>query len=164
MCEQCLTNPIYFGEPLPGLYLARARRDGNDWKKREWGLIEINDPSFVWTSTPTVNPCFGMDLDEIEAYVEAHPGMSEDEENRAYGIGGVPMDFIDQFSLMDPEFGHFIVGEAIKVGFRPKIDTFVYWFYDYLGKWILEHDGESGDDPLPHLDDYSPTDYTIGKE
>ena len=46
MCEQCLTWPVSFGEPLEGYFLMRARRDGNDWKKGEWGYIEQLDAAY----------------------------------------------------------------------------------------------------------------------
>lgn len=53
MCDQCLVNPIYFGQPLVGFTLARARRDGcEDWKKGEWGLIEVNDPTYYNSKIP----------------------------------------------------------------------------------------------------------------
>jgi hypothetical protein len=55
MCEQCLCNPIYFGQPFEGFTLARARVHGNDWKKGQWALIECNDPTFVWYDTPVID-------------------------------------------------------------------------------------------------------------
>ena len=45
MCEQCLVNPLYFGEVLPGWYLIRARRDGDIMKVGDWGMIQCNDPT-----------------------------------------------------------------------------------------------------------------------
>lgn len=54
MCEQCLVNPISFGSPLEGYTLMRARRTGNDWAKGEWALIECNDPTFTWWTTPVL--------------------------------------------------------------------------------------------------------------
>ena len=42
MCEQCLVNPLYFGEVLPGWYLIRARRDGNDPATEEDSFPEID--------------------------------------------------------------------------------------------------------------------------
>jgi len=52
MCEQCLVNPLYYGEVFKDWHLIRARRKGSYMEVGEWGLVKINDPSWVWKSDP----------------------------------------------------------------------------------------------------------------
>ena len=53
MCLQCLTDPYYYGEVFPGWSLMRARRQYfTEMKIKEWGLIECNDPTFYFMTTP----------------------------------------------------------------------------------------------------------------
>jgi hypothetical protein len=58
MCDQCLCNPIYFNQPIKGFTLARARKSGIDWKKGQWALIECNDPTYTWYTTPVIGKDF----------------------------------------------------------------------------------------------------------
>lgn len=135
MCDQCLANPIYFGEPLPGIILARARRDCEGWKQREWGLIWVNDPTFIWTSTP--------------AY----------EEERLFA----PEDF--QQALVDHAQTGWRLGEACRAkGWDPNQDSLSAWLFNYLGKFIETAETQTYDDPFPHLEELNPSDLSIGKQ
>lgn len=54
MCLQCTSACIYLGKPLEGFILARSRRTdhGGEWPVGFWGLIQSNDPTFIWEATP----------------------------------------------------------------------------------------------------------------
>jgi hypothetical protein len=48
----------------------RARRSGGDWLKGEWALIECNDPTFTWWTTPV----FGVEsTDEFHETFNCDP-------------------------------------------------------------------------------------------
>jgi hypothetical protein len=58
MCSQCLTKSVSYGEILPSeasyrWFLHKATKDeyaGEEdcWKAGQWGLIQVNDPSFIY--------------------------------------------------------------------------------------------------------------------
>ncbi len=157
MCEQCLVNPVYFGEPLPGFFLARARRDGNDWKKGDWGLIQCNDPTFYWTQTPTSNPTFGMNDTELDKFMSYD--LTDDQKARIYH-SNISDEFYNAF-YCDPQTGHDLVEAAKQVGYESR--SFIPWLFDYLGYWIEKTEGETDKDPFPEREKFAPTDYSIYK-
>ena len=134
MCDQCNANPLSYGEVIPGWTLMRARQDGIEWKKDEWGLVWSNDPTFTWTSTPTPCPLFNMPEEEDQtAWFEAQPdGSPEVERAMAY----TPDDFQDAFKV-DPALGYDLVVAAMTKGYDP-VDggDFHGWFFDYLGEHL----------------------------
>ena len=50
MCEQCLVNPLFYGEVIPGWYLIKARRESSSMRVGDWGLLRINNPDFIWST------------------------------------------------------------------------------------------------------------------
>lgn len=139
MCEQCLTNAISFGEVLPGYFLMRARRNGIDWKQGEWGLVEANDPTFTWVSTPTTANC-----DDVI---------------------GPPDDFYEAFDCT-PREGYALTMAAIQKGYDPKETSFQNWFFKYLERYLATAEIIDQDDPdqFPDREKTYPTDYSIGKD
>ena len=136
MCEQCLVNPVYFGEVLPGYNLARARRDGNDWKKGEWGLIECNDPTYRWTSVPK----------ETEWYMD------------------IPDDFIEGITANQPAFFTYkLVKTAIEAGYTED-ENFELWLFNHIAKFLETAEGTTDEDPFPSREEFAPTDYSIYKD
>ena len=153
MCEQCNVNPLYFDDVLPGWTLIRARRQGYDMKVGQWGLLTMNSPDFIWTSTPKPDPTWGMSEEEEDKYNKEHPGES----------GCLPEDFTDAFINLDNVFQ---LGQAcIKAGFDPNGEIKLsYWLWNYLGCWIRDNDPTTSEDAFPDWDNYNPHDYTIGKD
>ena len=162
MCEQCTTAAISFGEPLPGWYLKRARRDGNDWKKGEWGLIRSNDPTFKWSLTPTPSPMWGMTDEEEEAWFEAVDKTSPEYHRGIKLILSKEFDeYEDQF-MCDPRTGYMLITAAMERGYDPHASGHIaHWLFDYLGEWLKTAPMEEEGDALP---DYGPVDYTIGRD
>jgi len=106
MCDQCNTNCIFLGNPLKDFILARARRDGRDWKEGEWGLIYSNNPSYKWSTTPVVGGEPSID------FAKAFYGSVED---------GFRLYYNCLEAGYNPEVdGHYVA----------------YWLYAYLAKWI----------------------------
>lgn len=126
MCDQCLSHCVYFGSPLEGFILARSRRGGSDssWPEGYWGLIEMNDPTFVWDGTPA------LDTDgEIDFPTQ---------------------DFIDSL-VCNPESGHRLVEAAIKSGWSQEKGALSLWLWEHIYRYLLTAQPEpDGDDPLPN--------------
>lgn len=161
MCEQCLTSPIYFGNPIPGFTLARARRQGNDWNIGEWGLIECNDPCIRWKITPTPSPLWGMTDDQEDDWY-ANVDRNTPEWHRGSKF---PSAFSKQFEDCGPDLGYRLINAAIQVGYdREKHGQFASWFFDYLGDYLITAIEDPDDDnPFPHRDEMFPIDPSIGR-
>lgn len=162
MCEQCTTAALHFGEPLPGWFLMRARRDGNHWKKGEWGMVESNDPNFRWTTTPTPDPLFRIDDDEEQAaWFKANPkGTPGYERTMAY-----PPEDLKQALRMGPASGYRLVAAAIKKGYVvDESGDFDAWLFAYLGEWLVDAPMTAEADPFPELEATNPIDPSIGRD
>lgn len=134
MCLQCLVNPISFGEPLPGFFLMRARRNNDAWGKGDWALVECNDPTFIWKDTPI----------------------------RIKEFWDVPDRFYNSFDA-DPMTGYRLVQASVVKGYDVKT-PFIPWLFNYLANWIEAATITEQGDPFPHLEEISPSDLTIGKD
>lgn len=163
MCEQCLTWPVSFGQPLPGYTLMRARRDGNEWMKGEWALIECNDPTFRWKTTPTPNPAYGMDALEEAAFLERlEPGS---EEYARVEMWFPPDAFVEGITTGTVVDSYKLVKAAIEKGYDIEEDgNFYSWFFDYLGEWIKNAEMVDEGDAFPKREEFAPVDLTIGKD
>lgn len=67
MCEQCIARTNSWGEVLPGFALIRATADGSIMERGDWGLVQMNDPSFYWPSTPRPDPFYNFTDEQINA-------------------------------------------------------------------------------------------------
>lgn len=73
MCEQCVADTKNYCEPIPGWLLVRAQKDGNYMKKDDWGLVECNDPTFLFKTTPWIDPVHNWTDDQINALQSDDP-------------------------------------------------------------------------------------------
>lgn len=164
MCEQCLVNPLYWYNVIPGYTLIRAQRDGSFMKAGQWGLVECNDPTYVWDDEPWPHPTFGMTDDEEDAYWRATPGgryapSSYEEQIEAF------QDDISRFAEGEgapatPEMGHKLVEACIKAGWtRERHDRIAEWLWSHLGIIVQIVKPTEEGDPFPHLDTISDTAY-----
>lgn len=78
MCLQCVTNPWYYGTPFPGWMLMRARRADSlgEMAVRDWGLVQCNDPSIIFKTTPFLYEDEDQLWDSVDSFdqeIACHP-------------------------------------------------------------------------------------------
>lgn len=57
MCLQCETDAVSLKDDiLPGFYFVQARKHHEDWPAGWYGLVECNDPAFIWEKKPLPEP------------------------------------------------------------------------------------------------------------
>lgn len=151
MCEQCMVNPLYFGEVIPGWTLIRARRS-NEMKVGDWGLVQINDPTLVWSSNLT----WPEDYDEV--------------------LSNPPADFIEALDsahyleIVDLTVAALEAGFDSRVASDPETNLPVHSMHldNWLWNRMIEHlktaEASTDDDPFPHLDAMAEHNYALGKD
>jgi hypothetical protein len=140
MCEQCLVNPLYFGEVFPGWFLIRARRDGDLMKVGDWGLLECNDPSIIWSVTPIIKEPDSLTIAEFDARFTV---------------------FCDEL-YVPPLIGYRLVKSVVDAGiFQMGNGNFNISLFEHLAKWINNHDPLKGVDSFPHMDASRNHDYSL---
>ena len=165
MCDQCLTDPLEFGEPMPGWYLMRARRGCDSWKQGDWGLVQCNDPTFTWSLTPTPDPLWGMTDEQEDQWFETADETSADY-YRTLKLISTPefYEYRNQFRC-SPGTGYELVTAMQQVGYDPfKDGRAADWLFGYLGKWLTTAPMTEGGDPFPSLEKTNPSDKTIGRD
>ena len=139
MCKQCTAESISYGEVIPGWILVRARKDADEWKAGQWGLVWENDPSFTWSSDPTPDPLFRMPEAQWDAWFEAN----RDTPAAIRAMESAPDDFEAAFQCA-PDIGYGLVTAGMQRGYDPeKSGDFTGWLFSLMGE---------------HLDNATPTD------
>lgn len=145
MCTQCLVNPFYYGEVMPGWFLIRARRASSDMDVKDWGLVECNDPSIVFSTTPYI-PASGFSVAEIEKFSDELVC----DPSTGYRL-------IAAFKQVKPIF-RVLRLYSKHMAFRLEDRLFLY-----LADYIKNSTPETDSDPFPQLDNESTIahDYTF---
>lgn len=152
MCEQCVVNPYYWYDVLPGWTLIRARRKG-DMDVGDFGLVRVNDPSMVWQSTPQESPTWADTAEERDNLFDSID-MPKDFFQR------VPEDFYEGLTQLSTMEAYELVDAAFQKGYDRDFDgQFESWLWDYLGHIIHNVQPQLEEDGLPNLDKGSPHDY-----
>jgi hypothetical protein len=130
MCEQCLVKPLVWRNVLDGWSLIQATVDGSYMKAGQWGLVEINDPTFVWDFRPIPDPTAGMSEDEEEEFYETQTEAVE-------RLIAHEREFRDVL-LCSPVTGWSLINACISSGFSPREHGLVdHWLLNHLGHHIL---------------------------
>lgn len=148
MCEQCIVDARYFYKKpdetfeneffLPGWCLIQATKDGHIMKVGDWGLLQINNPDFVWEVEPISDPTFDMDDDAEEAALK-DPEIKKKSD----------LYFERLILFQDALFGCAISGwrlvnAAITTGYdKNELGSFASWLFHQLGCWIETHEATS---------------------
>ncbi len=150
MCLQCSTDAVsYDKQVIPGWYLMRATKDAWDkepkeWRKDEWGLIKMNDPAFVWTKTPAVDPLFDVPDDKLDNHSFDTP------EYKAFNDAVCDLEDAMQ---VDPMTGYNLITAAKTDGYDPDVHGYRFssWLVHRMGLIVRDgtlkpHDAESVND------------------
>jgi len=130
MCLQCIVEAENLGLVLPGWYLMRSRKDDPRWPVGHWGLVQSNDPTFVWETTPTPDPLHFVPDDQWEAWLEQNPKGTPAYERT---MGEHPDDF-DKALVCDPALGWELVNASIPFGYDPETSGyFGQWLFSWIG-------------------------------
>lgn len=129
MCEQCSAEVDEFMEVIPKWLLIRATRNSFSMKEGQWGLVWANDPSFIWTETPVVDPHDGMPDEQVDA-------LPKEEFDKFFEWAKKAEDF--EKSLMGSPFdGYTLYKAALDAGYDRKTDgRFSFWLFNRMGKLL----------------------------
>jgi hypothetical protein len=99
---------------LPGYYLKIAVKDHQDWPKGWYGLVQCNDPDFVWKGKPKLDPTFHMSDKEQEALPDDSPIWND--VNKFFKF----IESIEPNFECDPIMGYQLVEACKKAGYDEK--------------------------------------------
>jgi hypothetical protein len=139
MCLQCSVNPFYFTDVLPGWDLIRARRNDDEMKMKEWGLVQCNDPSIIFKTTPILYE----DNEQLDKAIEEFS-------NELICEPYIGFKLCSAFNKIEHDEDLF--DKYIAFGFNEK-------FYVYLADFIQKANPTLDTDPFPHLDAICDHDY-----
>jgi hypothetical protein len=152
MCEQCSakTDMYLEGNSVFGDYvLVRATQDGYEMKKDDWGLVQCNDPDFIFATTPWASPFYHLSDDDFDTLspeqVKIHHNWEDDVEKFAEEL-------LDHTKISGNKNWRF---EAIvklgmaaqKSGFVEGSDRIASWMFQYLGELLLKFPNPMPPDP-----------------
>ena len=141
MCEQCSAKTCFYEIGLRGWSLVRATQDGLEMKTGDWGLVECNDPTYIWSVTPEINRVdFNSDGEEIDITEET------------WKFGSVYTEKVREFEdglYGSPRAGYELVKACIEAGYDAERDgCFAHWFFNYLAHKIAIQIPHYHDDPF----------------
>lgn len=144
MCDQCESEAIIIGdkEVLPGWFLTQAQKDTDIIKKGEYGLVVTNSPSFIFATTPIIDPLDNLTDHQINTLAKNDPiwDLNNAWNKAARDFGNSISTNVDMMSVYN------LVVAGMKVGYEPGVHgyNFEYWLFSYLGKFLR-------DNPIPEV-------------
>ncbi|WP_126223284.1 hypothetical protein [Burkholderia ambifaria] len=126
MCEQCTAKAeMVVDNVVPGFHLMVATAGSHHWRKGWFGLVEQNDPSFVFEGPLLQDPTWGWSDDAINAMSTAIQAALEHFHNR-----------VEEFESAleaDPMTGYRLVSACLQAGYRPREDgSLQYWLMHHM--------------------------------
>jgi hypothetical protein len=117
---------------LPGYFLVKGTVEVKDeWPKGWYGLVQCNDPDFIWEEKMTPDPLYGM---TDEKFNDCSEKTWEKSKKWMKILGSIEEDFREYQA--DPMTSYQFVSACIKAGYKPKRDGFnvMSWFVNYVGQ------------------------------
>lgn len=133
MCLQCLAkSKMIYENIFPGYFLVKGTVEvKNEWPKGWYGLVQCNDPDFIWEEKITPNPYHGLTGKEIN---KGSKSLHDKYHRWSKMLDSIKDDFCE--CQADPMTSYQFVSACMKAGYRPKRDGFnvMHWFVDYVGE------------------------------
>ena len=124
MCLQCDTKAVIVQQDiLPGFSLYQAQVDAADWPKGWYGLVECNDPTFVFAGPLLSDPTFGMSDEALNALKDFPAGYDE---------FCAAADAVGEKLVGCPMAGYSLVRACMEVGYRRTDGHVHYWLLHHL--------------------------------
>jgi len=140
MCEQCQARAVTYVGPkkknvLPNYFLVRATKNGSKMKEGDWGLVRINDPDYIWSITPLLDPDDGLSDEEIISPFKDNNYKEDSNYKEFYkAVSNI------EKSLNSGSFDKAIqLGEAMKKsGYNPHKHGYrsAFWLCDHIAKFL----------------------------
>jgi len=123
MCEQCTAQTKTYGEVLPHWWLVQATKDGNEMKAGDFGLVQCNDPDYIWPENlaPRKDPAFGFTDEQFDNMTEETGQEWDDFQEYVEKLG--------KHFNSDPMTGYYLVESAKTAGWKPEE-------YRFLMGWL----------------------------
>ena len=131
MCSQCVSEAeLLMDEVLPGYALMLARKDSEHWASGQYALVEKNDPDFIWSGDPLVNPLEGLSDQEVNA-LEKNGDPWRNFESYANRV-----DEIEHQFRVGPFVGYKFVRSCRDDGYDPGKhgERVLFWFVDHIAR------------------------------
>jgi hypothetical protein len=134
MCLQCLTEAVSIPIPLPGWFLCRATKSAPEMTAGQWGLGQSNDPDFIWTTTPVVDPQFRWSEEQIDAAT-----TEEDAVWQSFLQAATDLEWA---LVCDPVVGHDLYEACCAAGYDREVDgpRLALWLFHTLAGAIDAHE------------------------
>jgi len=135
MCLQCISKAeTVLNDAVPGYTLMVATLDTDHWRKGEWGLVNSNDPDFIWSGDPLINPIMFMTEKELEQVPKTDPLWD------AVSLCDQRVEEIEKRFRAAPMIGYKFVQACLRAGYDPNVhgERIVLWFIDHVARKIAE--------------------------
>lgn len=134
MCKQCLANAVVIkGNIVPGFTLMKATTFTDGWAAGQYGLVESDDPTFIFSGPILADPLAGIPGDELVKIPSEDPRWSKSLDHMCYA-GSIMQNF-----NTDPVTGWRLVQACILAGFNPQDDGDVmYWLVNHMATQLPE--------------------------
>lgn len=142
MCEQCYADCHTLIEGvLPNFSLVQAHKDGHFMKKGQFGLVEINDPTFVWDLEPMVGLTFNMSDEVIDSLPNEGPVFEE----MMSWFSRVEEFEKQAMSQVHVEDGYKLYIDCLAKGYDPKTHGYriASWLFNFLGEQLFYKFGKN---------------------
>jgi hypothetical protein len=150
MCLQCLCEAKSYGEVIPGWLLMTSSKGDKNWPLGYWGLVQSNDPTFVWEHRPLFDPHElieselkrrGIKQPEIDKRMEKIEASTQDRHPlwREFDNFHHKAETFSSAicSWCPPNVGFELISACIKAGYNPKEDGDVaFWLFSYMGYYL----------------------------
>jgi len=133
MCEGCVADTDLICAIFQGWYLVRAKKDGHIMKAGDFGLVRCNDPDFIFSAFPALEPHATLPDEEIGNLPESERNKWKDWFCQAQNFDKE----LKTHDVVDFENVYNLVAAAKENGYsQEKNGWFAGWLFDYLGECL----------------------------